>query len=282
MALVEREPAPFPLKQQAELLGLGRASLYYQPIPLSPEEIAIKHRIDEIYTAHPFYGSRRIAAALRPQFIVNRKAVQRHMHEMGLVGIYPGPNLSQRNAEHRIDPYLLRHFTIDHPNQVWGIDTLAPHCVLCSAGVTYIRLVAGWLYLVAGLDWYSRYVLSWELDQTLELPFVLSALEQALTHAKPEIWNSDQGSHFTKPQYTQRLTAANVQISMDGQGRTLDNILTERLWRSVKYAEVYLHDDANPREAHHGLSGYCHFYHHERLHQALDYQTPAAIYFGWN
>lgn len=260
----------FPLKTQAELLGLSRASLYYRPVPPSAEEIAIKHRIDEIYTAHPFYGSRRIAAVLRPKFIVNRKAVQRHMQEMGLVGICPGPNLSKRNAEHRIYPYLLRHLTIDHPNQVWGID------------ITYIRLVGGWLYLVAVLDGYSRYVLSWELDETLEMPFVLGAVERALAQAKPEIWNSDQGSHFTSPQYTELLTTANVRISMDGRGRALDNILTERLWRSVKYEEVYLHDYANPKEAHYGLSRYFDFYNHERLHQALEYQTPAAFYFHRN
>ena len=261
---------PFPLKTQADLLGLSRASLYYQAVPPSAEEIAIKHRIDEIYTAHPFYGSRRIAVALRPQFVVNRKAVQRHMQEMGLAGICPGPNLSKRDAEHRIYPYLLRHLTIDHPNQVWGID------------ITYIRLVTGWLYLVAVLDWYSRYVLSWELDQTLEMPFVLAAVQGALAQAQPEIWNSDQGSHFTSPQYTDLLKAANIQISMDGRGRALDNILTERLWRSVKYEEVYLHDYANPKEARHGLSRYFDFYNQERLHQALDYRTPATLYFGKN
>lgn len=270
MALIERESATFPLKTQAELLGLSRASLYYQPLPPSAEEIAIKHRIDELYTAHPFYGSRRIAANLRPKFVVNRKAVQRHMQEMGLAGICPGPNLSKRSAEHRIYPYLLRHLAINHSNQVWGID------------ITYIRLRAGWLYLVAVLDWYSRYVLSWELDQTLEMPFVLSTVQRALVQAKPEIWNSDQGSHFTSPQYIELLTTANVQISMDGRGRALDNILTERLWRSVKYEEVYLHDYANPKEAQQGLSRYFHFYNHERLHQALDYQTPAAIYFSNN
>ena len=261
---------PFPLKTQADLLGLSRASLYYQAVPPSAEEIAIKHRIDEIYTAHPFYGSRRIAVALRPQFVVNRKAVQRHMQEMGLAGICPGPNLSKRDAEHRIYPYLLRHLTIDHPNQVWGID------------ITYIRLVTGWLYLVAVLDWYSRYVLSWELDQTLEMPFVLAAVQGALAQAQPEIWNSDQGSHFTSPQYTDLLKAANIQISMDGRGRALDNILTERLWRSVKYEEVYLHDYANPKEARHGLSRYFDFNNQERLHQALEYQTPAALYFRRN
>ncbi len=265
--MVEREPAPLPLKTQADLLGLSRASLYYRPLLPSAEEIAIKHRIDEIYTAHPFFGSRRITAALRPQFVINRKAVQRHMQEMGLVGICPGPNLSQRNVAHRIYPYLLRRLKIERPNQVWGID------------ITYIRLVAGWLYLVAVLDWYSRYVLSWELDQTLEMPFVLSAVQRALAQAKPEIWNSDQGSHFTSPQYTELLVAANIRISMDGRGRALDNILTERLWRSVKYEEVYLHDYANPKEARQGLSQYFEFYNHERPHQALDYQTPAGVYF---
>jgi putative transposase len=270
LVLVERAPARLPLKTQADLLGLSRASLYYRPRLPSAEAIALKHRIDEIYTAHPFFGSRRMAAALRPQFVVNRKAVQRHMQEMGLVGIYPGPNLSQRNMAHRIYPYLLRRLKLERPNQVWGID------------ITYIRLVAGWLYLVAVLDWYSRYVLSWELDQTLEMPFVLSAVQRALAQAKPEIWNSDQGSHFTSPQYTELLTAANIRISMDGRGRALDNILTERLWRSVKYEEVYLHDYANPREAHQGLSRYFEFYNNERPHQALDYQTPADVYFKSN
>jgi putative transposase len=251
-------------------LGLSRASLYYRPVPPSAEEVALKHRIDELYTAHPFYGSRRIAASLRPQFIVNRKAVQRHMQGMGLAGICPGPNLSKRSAQHRIYPYLLRHLTIDHPNQVWGID------------ITYIRLLKGWLYLVAVLDWYSRYVLSWELAPTLEMPFVLSAVQRALAQAKPEIWNSDQGSHFTCPQYIELLTTAQVRISMDGRGRALDNILTERLWRSVKYEEVYLNDYANPKEAHHSLSRYFDFYNQERLHQALEYQTPAALYFRRN
>ena len=271
MALVERGPErTLTLKTQAELLSLNRSGLYYQPFPPSPEDVAIKHRIDEIYTEHPFYGSRRIAVALRPQFIVNRKAVQRHMREMGIAGIVPGPNLSKRSAQHKIYPYLLRNLSITRPNQVWGID------------ITYIRLHAAWLYLVAVLDWFSRYVLSWELDQTLELPFVLSAVQRALAQARPEIWNSDQGSHFTSPQYTDLLRAANVQISMDGRGRALDNIFVERLWRSVKYEEVYLHDYTTPREARQGLTRYFEFYDHERPHQALDYRTPADVYFGRN
>lgn len=267
--MLEREPErTLTLKTQAELLSLNRTGLYYQPRPPSAEEVAIKHRIDEIYTEHPFYGSRRIAVALRPDFIVNRKAVQRHMREMGIAGISPGPNLSKRRAEHQIYPYLLRNLPITHPNQVWGID------------ITYIRLHAGWLYLVAVLDWFSRYVLSWELDQTLEMPFVLTAVQRALAQAKPEIWNSDQGSHFTSPQYTELLQAVDVKISMDGRGRVFDNIFVERLWRSVKYEEVYLHDYANPHEARQGLTRYFEFYDHERPHQALDYRTPAAVYFS--
>ena len=268
MRLVERKASELPLKTQAELLSLNRSVLYYQPVPPSAEEVAIKHRIDEIYTQYPFYGSRRITAVLRRDMTINRKAVQRHMREMGIAGICPGPNLSKRNQEHAVYPYLLRHVTSGYPNHVWGID------------ITYIRLRGGWLYLVAILDWFSRYVVSWELDQTLEMPFVLSAVERALAQATPLIWNSDQGSHFTSPQYLDRLLAANVQISMDGKQRALDNIFTERLWRTVKYEEVYLHDYAHPKEAHQGLAHYFEFYNFERPHQSLDYQTPAQVYFG--
>jgi len=247
---------------------LNRSSLYYQAVAPSPEEVTLKHRIDEIYTAHPFYGSRKIVQVLRPEFEVNRKAVQRHMREMGIAGITPGPNLSKRREAHRIYPYLLANLKVTRPNQAWAID------------ITYIRLRTAWLYLVAVLDWFSRYVISWELDQTLELPFVLKAVQQALAQATPEIWNSDQGSHFTSPQYTELLEAAHVQISMDGRGRALDNIFVERLWRSVKYEEVYLHEYATPREARQGLARYFEFYDHERPHQALGYHTPAAVYFG--
>ena len=265
---MEHEPGGLPVKTQAELLGLNRSSLYYQAVPPSAEEVAIKHRIDEIYTRYPFYGSRRITAVLRRGMSINRKAVQRHMREMGIAGVCPGPNLSKRNTQHAIYPYLLRNISSSYPHHVWGID------------ITYIRLRGGWMYLVAVLDWFSRYVVSWELDQTLEMPFVLSAVECALAQATPLIWNSDQGSHFTSPQYLDRLLAANVQISMDGKQRALDNIFTERLWRTVKYEEVYLHDYANPREARQGLARYFDFYNFERPHQALDYQTPAQVYFG--
>jgi putative transposase len=250
------------------LLSLSRTSLYYQPVLPSAEEVALKHRIDEIYTEFPFYGSRRIAAQLRREGrCINRKAVQRHMREMGIAGICPGPNLSQRGQAHRIYPYLLRQVTAAYPDHVWGID------------ITYIRLQRSWLYLVAVLDWYSRYVVSWQLDDSLAIDFVLMAVEQALTQTKPLIWNSDQGSHFTSPQYTQRLERAQVQISMDGKGRALDNVFTERLWRSVKYEEVYLHDYLTPRQAHQGLTRYFDLYNHRRPHQALDYLTPAEVYF---
>jgi putative transposase len=269
VALVERENAELPLTRQADLLSLSRSSLYYQPVLPSAEEVALKHRIDEIYTASPFYGSRRMAAVLqRDGLLVNRKAVQRHMQEMGLVGVAPGPLVSTRAPQHPVYPYLLREVTSAWPNHVWGID------------ITYIRLQAGWLYLVAVLDWYSRYVVSWELDLTLELPFVLVATERALAQATPQIWNSDQGSHFTSPQYLALLQAAAVQISMDGKGRALDNIFTERLWRTIKYEEVYLHSYRDPKEARQSLARYFDFYNHRRLHQALDYRTPAEVYFA--
>ncbi len=264
--MIERENAELSLTTQSELLNLNRSSLYYVPLPPSPEELHIKRRIDEIYTARPFYGSRKITVVLRKELVINRKAVQRHMREMGLVAIYPGPNLSQRARNHLVFPYLLRGLAITAPNHVWGID------------ITYIRLRGGWLYLVAVLDWFSRYVLSWELDQTLEMPFVVSAVQRALTVTKPQIWNSDQGSHFTSPQYIDLLQTAGVQISMDGRGRALDNIFTERLWRTVKYEEVYLHDYDSPREARHALARYFEFYNQERPHQALAYRTPAQVY----
>jgi putative transposase len=208
VALVERESRELPLTQQAELLSVSRSSLYYQPREPSPEEIAVKHRIDELYTQYPFYGSRKIEAQLRPEgVVINRKTVQRHMREMGIVAVYPGPNLSRRHHKEHVFPYLVRNLTIRAPNHGWGID------------ITYMRMLKGWRYLVAILDWYWRYVISWELDHTLEMPFVITAVERALCRATPIIWNSDQGSHFTSPHYLQLLRDAHLQMSMDSKGR---------------------------------------------------------------
>jgi len=268
-ALIEWERGELPVVQQAALLEVNRSTLYYQPVPPSATEIALKHRIDALYTETPMYGYRRIAAQLRREhWEVNRKTVARYMREMGLVGIHPGPNLSKRAHEAGIYPYLLAHITASYPNHIWGVD------------ITYVRLQHGWMYLVAVLDWYSRYIISWELDQTLQMPFVLEAVDRALAQATPTIWNSDQGSHFTSPLYLNRLGARAIQISMDGRGRALDNIFTERLWRTIKYEEIYLKNYASPREARCELTTYLRWYNQQRLHQSLDYRTPAEVYFS--
>jgi putative transposase len=269
VTLLEPKGSELPLSVQAELLGISCSSLHYRPVAPSAEELAVKHGIDAIYTAHPFYGSRRITAALRgEQLIVNRKAVQRRMREMGIEAIGPQPNLSKPASEHHIFPYLLRDLVAAIPNHVWRID------------LTYVRMLKGWMYPVAILDWFSRFVVAWELDLTMELDFVLAADDRALIQATPQIWNSDQGSHFTSPRYRERLLARDIQISMDGKGRALDNVFTERLWRSVKYEEVYLADYDSPRAARRGLGHYFDFYNNERRHQALDYRTPADVYFA--
>lgn len=268
LALVDRSAREVAVAVQCELLSLHRSAVYYTPSPVSERELLLKRRSDEFYTATPFYGVRKITAQLHQEgMVVNHKAVARHMREMGLAAIVPGPNLSKRAQSHAVYPYLLRGLAIAQPNQVWGVD------------ITYIRLHAGWRYLVAVLDGYSRFVVSWALDLTLEMGFVLEAITTALATATPTICTSDQGSHFTSPQYTALLLDAQAHIRMDGRGRALDNIFTERLWRTVKYEEVYLKDYASPREARAGIGDYLEFYNYRRLHQALDYQTPAQIYF---
>jgi len=262
LALLDLSGAELPLTSQTELLSVNRTGLYYVPVAVSPDELALKNKIDELHTAYPFYGSRRVANELG----INRKAAQRHMREMGIEAIYPGPNLSQRRLDGAKHPYLLRNLTISEPNMVWGID------------ITYIRLRRSWMYLVAVMDLYSRFVLSWQMDDTLEMPFVMDAVDRALAIATPTIWNSDQGSHFTSPLYLNRLSTAGVQISMDGKGRAMDNIFVERLWRSLKYEEVYLKEYTTPRQARDGVGNYLHFYDHQRKHQALGYRTPAEVY----
>jgi putative transposase len=254
---------------QTDLLGLNRTSLYYKSIPPSLEEVRLKHRIDEIYTLHPFFGYRRIAVIMnRENISIHPNTVRKYMQAMGIEAIYPGPNLSKRNLKHRTYPYLLKGLSITKPNQVWGID------------ITYVRMQRGWMYLFAIIDWYSRYIIDWQLEQSLEISFVIDTLKRALSMGKPEIINSDQGSHFTSPQYIELLKGSEVRISMDGKGRALDNIFTERFWRSYKYEEVYLHEYANPKETRAGVNRYMPFYNHYRPHQSLQYQTPGSIYTG--
>ncbi|WJW65885.1 IS3 family transposase (plasmid) [Candidatus Chlorohelix allophototropha] len=269
LSLIETQKAELSLSKQSELLGISRSSLYYRSVAPTEREIELKHRIDEIYTVYPFYGYRRIhQQLLREGKHLNRKTVQNYMREMGLEAIYPGPNLSKRDQKQRVYPYLLRNLAITRPAQVFGTD------------ITYIKLKHGWLYLVAVIDWYSRYVVSWELSDTLEIDFVLRTTERALAKIKPEIFNSDQGSHFTSPKYTALILGAGVKLSMDGRGRALDNVFTERLWRSLKYECVYLAQFENPKEAKLGIGEYFDFYNNTRPHQALKYQTPAQVYFN--
>jgi len=268
LKLIDKTDKSLPVVAQAELLNISRSSLYYAPRGPSTKEVRLKHRIDELYTQYPFYGSRRIHRQLqREGEVVGENTVAGYMRQMGIQAIYPGPNLSKRAKNANIYPYLLRNITAQRRNHIWGID------------ITYVRLQRGWMYLVAVIDWYSRYIVSWELDDTLEIPFVLRAVDRALAQATPTIWNSDQGSHFTSPQYLNRLKKAEVQISMDGKGRAIDNIFTERLWRSIKYEEVYLKDYQSPRQARQSLAEYVQFYNYRRLHQSLDYRTPAEVYF---
>lgn len=246
---------------------MNRSSWYYRPQPESEENLALMRLLDEQYTRTPFYGSRRMQAWLATQdHQVNRKRVRRLMRKLGLQAVYPKPKLSVPAPGHRIYPYLLRGLKIERPNQVWAAD------------ITYIRLRGGFVYLTAVMDWFSRYVLAWELSVSLESSFCISALEWALAHGRPEIFNSDQGSQFTSSTFTERLLQRGVRISMDGRGRVLDNIFVERLWRTVKYEEVYLKDYRNVGEAVAGLRDYFQFYNRERLHQSLGYRTPEAVY----
>ena len=270
LALIDRNNAEINLTRQAELLDISRSGIYYQPI-IDQREIAIKNAIDKIYTDCPFYGSRKIKEQLNRQYEISicRDYARSLMRNMGLQAIYPKrkPNLSLSGKQHKKYPYLLKNLEIIRPNQVWGTD------------ITYIRLKNGFAYLTVILDWYSRYVISWRLSSTLENDFCIQALKEALETAMPEIHNSDQGIQFTAENYTAVLEEKDVQISMDGRGRCMDNIFTERLWRTVKYENIYLHEYQNINEARAGLVQYFQFYNYLRIHQALGYKTPAEIYF---
>jgi putative transposase len=253
--------------QQCALLGLPRSTRYYQPAAADPLTQELLNRLDEQYTRTPFYGSRRMTAWLRSvDYSVNRKRVRRLLQLLGLETLYPKPKTSTPAPGHRIYPYLLRGLPITQADQVWSSD------------ITYIRLARGWVYLVAILDWYSRYVVAWEVSNSLDSAFCIAALERALAQTRPGIFNTDQGCQFTSQEFTGRLREAQVRISMDGRGRALANVFVERLWRSVKYEEVDLKSYATVPGAIASLGEYFRFYNEERLHQALGYRTPAAVY----
>jgi len=264
---VERDHQEISVRRQCELLGVNRSGFYYQPVEESKENQLLMRLLDEQYTRAPFYGSRKMTEWLATEgYAVNRKRVSRLMALIGIEAVYPKPKLSWPGEGHRIYPYLLRGITVERVNQVWSTD------------ITYIRMAQGFLYLVAVMDWFSRFVLSWSLSLTREIDFCLEALDRALGRGRPEIFNSDQGSQFTSEKFTGKLEARKIAVSMDGRGRCFDNIFVERLWRSLKYEEVYLKDYASVAEARAGLAGYFRFYNHKRLHQSLDYRTPAAVY----
>ncbi len=251
------------------MINLPRSNFYYQPREIPLEQIEIMHKIDRIYTKYPFYGSPRITEELRRLgTIVNHKRVERLMRIMGISAIMPKKNISKRNKEHLIYPYLLRGIEITSNNHVWSTD------------ITYIPINSSFVYLVAVIDWFSRYVLSWSISNTLDLYFCIEALDKALREGKPEIFNTDQGSQFTSIKFTEKLLKEEIKISMDSRGRAFDNIFIERLWRSLKYEDIYLKDYQTIREVILGIEEYFNFYNYKRPHQSLDYKTPAEVYFN--
>lgn len=265
--MVESGDTELSIMRQCELLGLSRAAYYYRPHPVSEKDVWLMRLIDEEYTRHPFYGSRSLRNYLEKQgHRVCRDRVRRLMGIMGIEAVYPRKRLSLRNKEHKVYPYLLRNLEIVRPDQVWCVD------------ITYIRLRRSFAYLVAVMDWFSRYVLSWELSLSIEAGFCVTALEAALELSIPDIFNSDQGSQFTSEDFTTLLLDSGVDISMDGKGRVFDNIMIERLWRTVKYEEVYLKDYTHVFAARESLEAYFTFYNEERGHSSLGGKTPSAVY----
>jgi putative transposase len=265
--MIELDHPQLSVRRQCALLGISRSGFYYEPLGPSPEDLELMRLLDEQYTRTPFYGVRKMTRWLRSLgYGVGRNRVRRLLRLMGLEAIYPKPRLSFNGTEHRKFPYLLHGLDIRRPNQVWCAD------------ITYLRLKHGFGYLVAIMDWFSRYVLSWEVSNTLEADFCVLALDAALRLAHPEISNTDQGSQFTSGDFIGKLEKAEVRISMDGQGRFLDNIFVERLWRTVKYEDIFVHDYETVSDARAGLQRFFPFYNHERFHQSLAYQTPAQVY----
>lgn len=267
--LIEPAHEAISIRRQCELFGLPKTSYYRKAGQESAENLVLMRIIDEEYTEHPFLGSRKMAHRLKELgFEVNRKRVQSLMRKMGIAAIHPKPNLSKAMKTHKIYPYLLRGVIIVRPNQVWSTD------------ITYIRLRSGFVYLAAVIDWYSRYVLSWRLSNSLEADFCIEALVEALKIGRPEIFNTDQGAQFTSDRFTGILSGLGINISMDGKGRALDNVFIERLWRSVKYEEVYIKDYENMRNAYCNLAKYFEYYNTQRAHQALEYRKPSDLYWA--
>ena len=260
---------PLSVKRQCELLDLPRSTFYYQPKPVGQGDLDLMKKIDAMHLERPFYGSRRLRDWLQLMgYAISRKKIQRLMREMGLCALYPKRNLSKRNQAHKVYPYLLKGLVIDRPNQVWSTD------------ITFVPMAKGFLYLVAVIDWYSRKVLAWELSNSMDVRFCVEALETALrTYGAPEIFNTDQGSQFTSEAFTSALKAHEIRISMDGKGRWVDNVFVERLWRSLKYEEVYLRGYSDVAEARRSISSYFEFFNRERIHQSLNRQTPDQVYY---
>ena len=267
--MVDREHPSLSMTRQCALLGVSRSGLYYRSRGTPEEDLALMQVMDRQYLETPFFGSRRMRAWLeREGMVVGRKRVQRLMRILGLGAIYRGPGTSRPAPEHRVYPYLLRNVQITQPNQVWAAD------------ITYLLMARGFLYLVAIMDWRSRYVVSWRLSNTLEADFCIEDLQEALDQGRPEVFNTDQGNQFTSGGFIDVLQEHGVKISMDGKGRYRDNIVVERLWRTVKYEGVYLKAYANGLEAYRGLREYFRFYNERRPHQALGYRTPAEVFYG--
>ncbi len=268
LSLIDRTDPRLSIVAQCGLLKVARSTLYYRPAPVSPEDLQVMRRIDEQYLARPFYGSRRMAAVLRRDgHAVNRKRVRRLMRLMGMEAIYQKPNTSRRHPEHKVYPYLLRGLVIDRANQVWCAD------------ITYIPMAKGFVYLVAVMDWFGRRVLAWQLSIGMDTDFCVEALQEAMDrYGKPELFNTDQGVQFTSAGFLDELEAGGVRISMDGKGRFLDNLFIERLWRSLKYEEVFIKAYASVAEARSGIGAWLAFYNDERPHQALGYRTPREVF----
>ena len=267
--LIDLSHKELSVRRQCILLDLHRSNIYYKSVMVSDETLRTMNRIDEVFTECPFYGSRKIREALRREgWGIGRERVQSLMRKMGLIAIYPKPKLSKKDTAHSKYPYLLNNVRIVRPNQVWSTD------------ITYIRLQQGFVYLVAIMDWFSRYVLSWRLSNSLDTSFCIEALEEALEKGCPDIFNTDQGSQFTSDDFTGVLLRKGIDISMDGRGRFFDNIFTERLWRTVKYEDVYIKGYQIPADAQAGLGEYFPFYDDRRYHQVLAYKTPNEVHYG--